>query len=178
MKTKTKDSNGNVCQGDVLILIMLAIHMLHSSSRLISAIGVSDLVIIETKDAVLISEKGHSQNINNIVDILKNEKRSESEIHRKVYRPWGFYDSIDHGNGYQVKLIQVNPGSRLSLQKHQHRAEHWIITSGEATVTCGENIFKLNENQSTYIPKGEIHRLENQGEAVSRDNRDTNRSVT
>jgi mannose-1-phosphate guanylyltransferase len=162
---KTKDSNGNICEGDVLLDNVRNTYV-HSSNRLIAALGVSDLVLIETKDAVLITEKQHSQDIKNIVDILKKEKRSESEIHKNVYRPWGFYDSIDYGNGYQVKRIQVNPGSRLSLQKHQHRAEHWIITSGEATVTCGENTFKLKENQSTFIPKGEIHRLGNQGEAI------------
>ena len=126
----------------------------------------SKLSHIKTKDAVLITEKQHSQDIKNIVDILKKEKRSESEIHKKVYRPWGFYDSIDCGDNFQVKRIQVNPGFKLSLQKHQHRAEHWIITSGEATVTCGENTFKLKENESTFIPKGEIHRLENQEEKI------------
>ena len=162
---KTKDSNGNVCEGDVLLDNVRNTYV-HSSNRLISAVGVSDLVIIETKDAILIAEKQDSQNIKLLVDLLKKEKRSESEIHTKVYRPWGFYDLIDFGNGFQVKRIQVNPGSKLSLQKHQHRAEHWIITSGEATVTCGKNTFKLKENQSTFIPKGEIHRLENQGKIV------------
>ena len=162
---KTKDSNGNICEGDVLLDNVRNTYV-HSSNRLIAALGVSDLVIIETKDAVLITEKQHSQDIKNIVDILKKEKRSESEIHKKVYRPWGFYDSIDCGDNFQVKRIQVNPGSKLSLQKHQHRAEHWIITSGEATVTCGENTFKLKENESTFIPKGEIHRLENQEEKI------------
>jgi len=162
-KIKTKDSNGNVCEGDVLLDNVRNTYV-HSSNRLIAAVGVSDLVIIETKDAVLITEKQHSQNIKNIVDKLKKEKRSESDIHTKVHRPWGFYDSIECGKGFQVKRIQVNPGSKLSLQKHQHRAEHWIISSGEATVTCGENTFKLKENQSTFIPKGEIHRLENQKE--------------
>ena len=162
-KIKTKDSNGNVCEGDVL-LDNVSNSYVHSSHRLISVIGVSDLVIIETKDAVLITEKQHSQNIKIIVDKLKKEKRSESDVHTKVNRPWGFYDSIERGKDFQVKRIQVNPGSKLSLQKHQHRAEHWIITSGEATITCGENTFTLKENQSTFIPKGEIHRLENQKE--------------
>ena len=164
-KIKTKDSNGNVCKGDIL-LDNVRNSYLHSSNRLISAIGVSNLVIIETKDAVLIIDKQHSQNVKNIVDALNKEKRSESEIHLKVYRPWGFFDSIDCGDNFQVKRIQVNPGSKLSLQKHHHRAEHWIITSGEATVTCGKNTFKLKENQSTFIPKGEIHQLENQEEEI------------
>ena len=163
LEIKTKDHNGNFCQGDVLIDNVKNSYI-HSSNRLISVVGVSDLVIVETKDAILITEKNQSKSIKKLVDTLKKEKRNESDIHRKVYRPWGFYDCIDSGKDFQVKQLQVNPGSKLSLQKHQHRSEHWIVTSGEAIVTCGQNTFKLKENESTFIPKGELHRLENEGE--------------
>ena len=115
---------------------------------------------------MLIAEKKNAQGIKDIVNILNQEQRSESEIHRKVYRPWGSYESIEYGNCFQVKRIKVNPRSKLSLQKHQYRAEHWIVISGEALVTCGNNTFNLKSNQSTFIPQGEIHRLENQGKSV------------
>ena len=162
LEIKTKDHNGNFCQGDVLIDNVKNSYI-HSSNRLISVVGVSDLVVVETKDAILITKKNQSKSIKKLVDTLIKEKRDESDIHQKVYRPWGFYDCIDSGKDFQVKQLQVNPGSKLSLQKHQHRSEHWIVTSGEAIVTCGENTFKLKENESTFIPKGELHRLENQG---------------
>ena len=103
-----------------------------------------------------------SQHIKNIVNKLKKDNRPETENHPKVYRPWGYYDSIDVGNGFQAKRISVKPGAKISLQKHRHRAEHWVVVSGVAIITCGEKTFKLEKNQSTYIPKGEIHRLENQ----------------
>jgi len=160
-----KDKNGNIYQGDVLANNVNNSYIL-STNRLISAVGVSDLVIVETKDAVLIAEKKNAQGIKDIVNILNQEQRSESEIHRKVYRPWGSYESIEYGNCFQVKRIKVNPRSKLSLQKHQYRAEHWIVISGEALVTCGNNTFNLKSNQSTFIPQGEIHRLENQGKSV------------
>ena len=160
---KAKDQNGNVYEGDVFLEDVNSTYI-HSSERLIIAIGVSDLVIIDTKDALLVAEKSYSQKISNVVNKLKLKNRAEVEIHRKVYRPWGNYDLIESHKGYQVKKIHVNPGSKLSLQKHQYRAEHWIILKGEALITCGDNCFKLTENQSTFIPKGEIHRLENQGE--------------
>jgi mannose-1-phosphate guanylyltransferase/mannose-6-phosphate isomerase len=108
-----------------------------------------------------VTNKSNTQNIKRIVNILKKKKRSEVDTHRKVYRPWGNYDSIDAGNGFQVKRILVNPGAKLSLQKHNHRAEHWVIVSGTASITCGKKKYVLKKNQSTYIPKGEIHRLEN-----------------
>jgi mannose-6-phosphate isomerase-like protein (cupin superfamily) len=111
----------------------------------------------------LISDKNQSNKISKITDKLINDKRTEPNIHTKVYRPWGFYDSIETGDGFQVKKLQVSPGAKLSLQKHQHRSEHWIVISGEATVTCGKNTFKLTKNESTFIPKGELHRLENKG---------------
>ena len=161
MDSKSKDSNGNVSEGDVLLDDVKNTYA-YSSNRLVSAIGVSDLIIVDTQDALLVTNKKYTQNIKNIVNKLKKNSRSETEHHRKVYRPWGYYDSIDVGSGFQVKRILVNPGAKLSLQKHRHRAEHWIVVSGIARVTCGNKTFKLEKNQSTYIPKGEIHRLENQ----------------
>ena len=158
---KDKDGNGNVSEGDI-ILDKVKNTYTYSSNRLISAIGVSDLVIVDTQDALLVANKKYSQNIKNIVKQLKQDNRSEAENHRKVFRPWGYYDSIDADNGFQVKRILVNPGAKLSLQKHQHRAEHWVIVKGVAKITRGDEVFELRENQSTYIPKGEIHRLENQ----------------
>jgi len=158
--SKTKDSNNNVSEGDVLLREVRNSYI-HSTNRLISVNDLSDLVIIDTQDALLVSSKKSSQDIKNIVEILKNDNRSESDNHRKVYRPWGYYDSIDFGEGFQVKRIFVNPHSKLSLQKHQKRSEHWVVVKGVALITCGEKVFTLKDNQSTYIPQGEIHRLEN-----------------
>ena len=158
---KDKDGNGNVSEGDI-ILDEVKNTYTYSSNRLITAIGVSDLVIVDTQDALLVADKKYVQNIKNIVKQLKQDNRPEAENHRKVFRPWGYYDSIDADNGFQVKRILVNPGAKLSLQKHQHRAEHWVIVKGIAKITRGDEVFELRENQSTYIPKGEIHRLENQ----------------
>ena len=161
MKSKSKDQNGNVLEGDVITENVKDTYAF-STSRLVSIVGVSDLIIVDTKDALLVTNKNDSQNIKNIVNKLKKHNRSETEHHRKVFRPWGYYDSIDVGNGFQAKRISVKPGAKLSLQKHRHRAEHWVVVSGIAIITCGEKTFKLKKNQSTYIPKGEIHRLENQ----------------
>ncbi len=161
MESKSKDRNGNVIEGDV-ILDNVNNTYVYSTNRLVSAIGVSDLIIVDTKDALMVTSKHDSQNIKNIVNKLKKHSRPETEHHRKVYRPWGYYDSIDVGNGFQAKRISVNPGAKLSLQKHRHRAEHWVVVSGIAKITCGNKTFNLKKNQSTYIPKGEIHRLENQ----------------
>ena len=158
---KNKDQDGNVSEGDV-ILDEVKNTYAYSSNRLVSVIGVSDLVIVDTQDALLVADKKYSQNIKNIVNQLKKNNRPEADNHRKVFRPWGYYDSIDADDGFQVKRILVNPGAKLSLQKHEHRAEHWVVVKGVAKVTCGEKIFSLKENQSTYIPKGEVHRLENQ----------------
>jgi len=157
---KNKDKNGNVSEGDV-ILDGTKNTYAYSSNRLVSVIGVSDLVIVDTNDALLVTDKKYSQNIKNVVNQLKQDSRAEADNHRKVFRPWGYYDSIDADNGFQVKRILVNPGAKLSLQKHEHRAEHWVVVKGVAKVTCGDKTFSLNENQSTYIPKGEVHRLEN-----------------
>ena len=158
--SKSKDSNNNVSEGDV-ILNKVSNSYIHSSNRLVSVNDLSDLVIVDTQDALLVSSKKSSQDIKNIVQKLKNDNRSESDNHRKVFRTWGYYDLIDFGNGFQVKRIFVNPGAKLSLQKHNKRAEHWVIVKGVALITCGEKVFQLKENESTYIPKGEIHRLEN-----------------
>ena len=160
---KNKDDNGNVSEGDI-ILDKVKNTYAYSSNRLVSAIGVSDLVIVDTQDALLVADKKYSQNIKNIVNQLKKDGRSEADNHRKVFRPWGYYDSIDADDGFQVKRILVNPGAKLSLQKHQHRAEHWVVVKGIAKITCGDRVFVLNKNQSAYIPKGEVHRLENQEE--------------
>jgi len=158
---KNKDKNGNVSEGDV-ILDEVKNTYTYSSNRLVSVIGTSDLVIVDTQDALLVADKKYSQNIKNIVNQLKKSDRPEADNHRKVFRPWGYYDSIDADNGFQVKRILVNPGAKLSLQKHRHRAEHWVVVKGVAQVTCGDKVFLLKENQSTYIPKGTVHRLENQ----------------
>lgn len=158
---KTKDINGNVMEGDVIFEEVKNSYAL-SSNRLISAIGVEDLVIVDSQDSLLVANKKYSQKINVIVNELNKRKRKESNYHRKVYRPWGYYDSLDFGDRFQVKRIFINPGSKISLQKHKHRAEHWVIVKGIALITNGKNIIELHENQSTFIPKGAIHRLENQ----------------
>jgi len=160
---KDRDDRGNVSEGDVILDEVVNTYT-YSSNRLVSAIGVSNLVIIDTQDALLVADKKYTQNIKNIVNQLKEKNRPETENHRKVLRPWGYYDSIDANNGFQVKRILVNPGAKLSLQKHQYRAEHWVVVRGVATITRGDDVFTLKENQSTYISKGEIHRMENQGE--------------
>ncbi|MDC0483584.1 mannose-1-phosphate guanylyltransferase/mannose-6-phosphate isomerase [Candidatus Thioglobus sp.] len=158
--SKEKDRNGNVSEGDV-ILENVTNTFAYSSNRLVAVTGVSDLIVVDTQDALLVSNRNNAQNIKNIVSILKNNNRPETEDHRKVFRPWGYYDCIDSDSGFQVKRILVNPGAKLSLQKHQYRAEHWIVVKGIATITFKDKVFTLNENQSTYIPKEEIHRLEN-----------------
>ena len=159
-EAKPKDANNNVSEGDV-ILTGVKNSYIHSSSRLVSVIGLSEIAIIDTQDALLVANKSNTQSIKLIVDILNKENRSESNSHRKVYRPWGNYDSIDFGENFQVKRITVNPKSKLSLQKHKFRSEHWVVVKGTALVTCGDKVFSLEKNQSTYIPQGAIHRLEN-----------------
>jgi mannose-1-phosphate guanylyltransferase/mannose-6-phosphate isomerase len=124
---------------------------------------VSDLVVVETADAVLVTSKTHCQDVKHIVNALSKKKREEQVLHRKVSRPWGWYDSIDEGDRFKVKRIQVKPGASLSLQKHHHRAEHWIVVSGTAEITNGDKVLTLTENQSSYIPLGEVHRLANPG---------------
>ena len=130
---------------------------------LVAAIGVDDLVIVSTKDALMVAHKDSVQDAKTIAHKLKTDSRSEWQLHREVYRPWGKYDSIDNGNRYQVKRITVKPGEKLSVQMHHHRAEHWIVVSGSAKVTNGDKVFLLSENESTFIPVGVIHALENPG---------------
>jgi mannose-1-phosphate guanylyltransferase/mannose-6-phosphate isomerase len=157
-----KDAQGNVHTGDVLATDTRNT-LVHACSRLVSLVGVSDLVVIETADAVLVASKARSQDVKHIVTALGQQSREEQTLHRKVHRPWGWYDSIDEGRRFKVKRIQVKPGASLSLQKHHHRAEHWIVVSGTAEITNGDQVLTLTENQSTYIPLGEVHRLANPG---------------
>ena len=162
--SQTKDNNNNFVFGDVILDKVNNSYIRSASNRLVSVIGVSNLVIVDTQDAILVADKSQDQLVKNIVQNLQDSKRSESDHHRKVFRPWGHYDSIDTEDNFLVKRILVNPRSKLSLQKHQYRAEHWVIVKGYAKVTCGDKIFKLEENQSTYIPLGMVHRLENIGD--------------
>lgn len=157
-----KDEAGNAHFGDVLTLDSCNT-LVHASSRLVSVVGVQNLVVIETADAVLVVDKSRSQDVKCIVNVLNQQKREEYSLHRKVHRPWGWYDSIDEGERFKVKRIQVKPKASLSLQKHHHRAEHWIVVRGTAEITCGEKTLLLSENESTYIPLGEVHRLANPG---------------
>jgi mannose-1-phosphate guanylyltransferase/mannose-6-phosphate isomerase len=157
-----KDVQGNVAEGDVL-LHDTQNTLAMAESRLVACVGVSDLVVVETADAVLVVHKDHTQDVKKIVDALKKAGRSEGQMHRKVFRPWGSYDSVDAGERFQVKRIVVKPGAALSLQMHHHRAEHWIVVSGTAKVTRGTETFLVSENESTYIPLGTTHRLENPG---------------
>ena len=161
-KALPKDPQGNVAQGDVLLQDCTNT-LAMSDGRLIACVGVNDLVVVETADAILVSHKDKTQDVKKIVDRLKAAGRSEGQSHRKVFRPWGSYDSIDNGARFQVKRIIVKPGAALSLQMHYHRAEHWIVVSGTAKVTKGDEILLLSENESTYIPLGTTHRLENPG---------------
>jgi mannose-1-phosphate guanylyltransferase/mannose-6-phosphate isomerase len=157
-----KDEHGNAHVGDVLHTGSRNT-LVHATSRLVSLVGVSDLVVVETPDAVLVASKANSQDVKHIVSQLNAQKREEHTLHRKVHRPWGWYDSIDEGGRFKVKRIQVKPGASLSLQKHHHRAEHWIVVTGTAEITNGDKVLTLTENQSTYIPLGEVHRLANPG---------------
>ena len=157
-----KDQQGNVFKGDVLNQQSRNTYV-HADSRLVATVGLDDLVIVETKDAVLVAHKNHVQDVKKIVEQLKNGSRTEHINHREVYRPWGVYDSVDNGHRYQVKRITVKPGAKLSVQMHHHRAEHWIVVSGTARVTNGEKTYLVCENESTYIPIGQIHALENPG---------------
>ena len=159
---KNKDANNNVVIGDV-ILHDVSNSYINSEQRLISVIGLDDVVVVETKDSILVAHKDKVQDIKKVVNQLIAEKRPEFEFHREVFRPWGSYDSIDNGERFQVKRITVKPGQKLSVQMHHHRAEHWIVVSGTAKVTNGEQTLLLSENQSTYIPVGVVHALENPG---------------
>lgn len=157
-----KDTSGNLFKGDVLVEGVVNSYI-SAEHRLVAAVGVQDHIIVETADAVLVVHKDQAQDVKGIVTQLKKTARSEALLHRKVYRPWGYYESVDSGDSHQVKRITVDPGSSLSLQMHHHRAEHWIVVKGTATVTKGDEVVTLSENQSIYIPLGVTHRLQNPG---------------
>jgi mannose-1-phosphate guanylyltransferase/mannose-6-phosphate isomerase len=157
-----QDADGNILRGDVMVADTRN-SMLFSEHRLLAGIGLEDIIVIETADAILVVHRDKAQNVKDIVARLKKEGRSEHQIHRRVHRPWGSYEGIDQGERFQVKRIVVKPGASLSLQMHHHRAEHWIVVRGTARVVRGEEEFLLSENQSTYIPIGVRHRLENPG---------------
>jgi mannose-1-phosphate guanylyltransferase / mannose-6-phosphate isomerase len=160
-----RNADNNVLHGDVMTVATrgtLAI----SQSRLLALVGLEDAVVVETPDAVLVAHMDSMQQVKDVVAQLKRKGRSEANAHRKVYRPWGYFDSIDAGNRFQVKRIVVNPGAALSLQMHHHRAEHWVVVRGTARVTRGGETFLVSENESTYIPIGTRHRLENPGKVA------------
>ncbi|OWK40085.1 Mannose-1-phosphate guanylyltransferase 1 [Pseudomonas oleovorans subsp. oleovorans] len=158
----SKNAEGNVLKGDVLAQASRNTYV-HAEHRFVATVGVEDLVVVETKDAILVAHKDHVQDVKKVVESIKADGRQEHINHREVYRPWGVYDSIDNGQRYQVKRITVKPGAKLSVQMHHHRAEHWIVVSGTAKVTNGEKTYLVTENQSTYIPVGQVHALENPG---------------
>lgn len=157
-----KDSAGNVIRGEAVVQHSRD-NLIYTEERLVSLLGVENLVVVDTKDATLVASRDQVQKVKDIVEHLKAEGRSEAIEHREVNRPWGTYDCTDCGERFQVKRIMVKPGARLSLQKHHHRAEHWIVVKGTAEVTCDDKVFLLSENQSTYIPLGSVHRLANPG---------------
>ena len=157
-----RDEHGNVTRGDVIAedtrnAFLVAQH------RCLATVGIEDLIVVETADAVLVASKDKAHNVKDVVRRLKAAQRDECKTHRRVYRPWGSYEGIDAGNRFQVKRLTVKPGAQLSLQMHHHRAEHWVVVKGTARVTCGDQVFNLHENESTYIPMGEKHRLANPG---------------
>ncbi len=157
-----KDEQGNACRGDVL-LEQCKNSYVNAEERLVALIGLDDVVVVETKDAVLVASKTHIQGVKNIVAKLQSYGRTEVDLHREVFRPWGKYDSVDNGTRYQVKHITVKPGAKLSVQMHHHRAEHWVVVSGSALVRNGDKEFLVTENESTFIPVGTVHSLENPG---------------
>jgi mannose-1-phosphate guanylyltransferase/mannose-6-phosphate isomerase len=156
------DAHQNVQVGDVLAEDCHN-NYLYSSSRLVAAVGLEDHIVVETKDAVMVAPRSRAQEVRSLVERLKRDERYETQLHRQVFRPWGSYDSLDRGERFQVKRLIVNPGAVLSLQMHHHRAEHWIVVSGTARVTRNDEVFLLEENESTYIPIGTAHRIENPG---------------
>ena len=156
-----RDVEGNVQLGDTLAFDTRDSYLQAADDRLVATLGVRDLIVVDTADAVLVAHRDHVQDVKKLVDRLKAEGRTEHLHHRKVYRPWGSYDSLAVGPGFQVKRIVVKPGAALSLQRHRHRAEHWVVVSGVAEVTCDDRVFELKANQSAYIPQGSVHRLRN-----------------
>ncbi len=158
-----KDQNGNVTRGDVVLHDTVDSYIHSKDGACLSIIGMKDIIAIATKDAILIAPKDQAQKVKQLVDNLKEEGREEHIYHSRVYRPWGWYEGLNKGNRFQVKCLSVKPGAQLSLQSHHHRAEHWVVVSGTAEVTVGEKVFLMTENESTYIPIGEKHRLANPG---------------
>ena len=158
----SKDTAGNVLEGDVLALDVRGSYI-RSEGRLVAAVGVEDVVIVANEDAVLVLPKGRAEDVKRVVDALNAAGRTEASYHARVYRPWGFYQTVHAGERFQVKRITVNVGAALSLQKHHHRAEHWVVVGGTAEVRRGNDEFVLGENESTYIPPGTVHRLANPG---------------
>ena len=159
-KVKDKDGDGNATAGDVVTVDCNNCYV-SSSSRLVTAVGLENVVVVEDKDSILVASKDKSQNVKELVDELKKKGREETNLHRQVFRPWGSYDSIDSGDGFQAKRLIVNPGAILSLQKHARRAEHWTVVRGKARITLDENEFDMGVNESTYIPIGAVHRIAN-----------------
>jgi mannose-1-phosphate guanylyltransferase/mannose-6-phosphate isomerase len=158
----TKDANGNVIKGDVIAKDTTNTYI-NASHHMVATIGIDNLIVVDTPDATFIATQDKAQEVKSIVESLQASGRDEASIHRKVYRPWGWYDSIEMGEHFQVKRLHVNPGAKLSLQMHYHRAEHWVVVSGIATVTNGKDVLTLKEGDSTYIPIGRKHGLENKG---------------
>ena len=161
-ETHSHDADNNVLIGDVTIQDVNNSYI-HSEHRLVTVMGLDNVVVVETADAVMVADKQQAENVKKIVETLMQQQRTEATLHRKGYRPWGIYDAIEQGERFQVKRITVNPGASLSLQKHHHRAEHWVVVKGTAEVTCEDKKFLLSENESTYIPLGAVHRLHNPG---------------
>jgi len=159
-EVSNRDENGNAMSGDV-IAHDCSDSLLHARSRMIAAVGLRDVIVVEDKDTVMVASKDRSQDVKALVDRLKADARPETELHRQVFRPWGSYDSIDADDGFQVKRLIVKPGAVLSLQKHARRAEHWTVVRGTARITLDEEVFDLGVNESTYIPIGAVHRIAN-----------------
>jgi len=157
-----KDAQGNAAAGDTIVKDSRNT-LVRATSRLVGVVGLDDIIVVETPDAVLVASRDKSQDVKEVVTQMADEQRNERILHRKVLRPWGWYDSLDNGPRHQVKRIMVKPGASLSLQLHHHRAEHWVVVAGIAEVTVGDRIVQLTENEGTYIPLGEKHRLRNPG---------------
>jgi mannose-1-phosphate guanylyltransferase/mannose-6-phosphate isomerase len=157
-----RDGAGNAVHGDAVVRDSRNT-LVHATSRLVGVIGIDDVTVVETADAVLVAHRSKSPEVKDLVATLAETGRSETSTHRRVHRPWGWYENLDRGGRFQVKRILVKPGARLSLQMHHHRAEHWVVVSGTAEVTNGTSVTMLTENQSTYIPLGQTHRLANPG---------------
>ena len=157
---RTSDAAGNTIDGDVLVHDCKGT-FIQAESLLVTAVGLEDVVIVQTKDSVLVVEKSRAQDVKSIVDELKKQGRDETKLHRQVFRPWGSYDSLESKDGFQVKRLIVKPGAVLSLQKHAHRAEHWVVVRGKARITRNEDVFDLGVNESAYIAIGDVHRIAN-----------------